>query len=99
MPYAAYIRLCMVQFVKRLGDLKAFPRDSRACPEKMLYLSQRLPKVISHSLGAQQAKKYFSEFSRKFLPRTALVVHQTKISVRFCIDFLCLPFAQRPVLP
>ena len=55
MPYAAYIRLCMVQLVKRLGDLKAFPRDSRACPEKMLYLSQRLPTVISHSLGAQQA--------------------------------------------
>ena len=55
MPYAAYIRLCMVQLVKCLGDLKAFPRDIRACPEKMLYLSQRLPKVISHSLGAQQA--------------------------------------------
>ena len=41
MPYAAYIRLCMVQFVKRLGDLKAFPRDSRACPEKnALFISK-----------------------------------------------------------
>ena len=66
-----YIRLCMVQLVKHLGDLKAFPRDSRACPEKMLYLSQRLPTVIRFVRCTTGLEIFLRVFSNDLTPYCA----------------------------